>query len=79
MTRKEKTDLIRELRTEISAIKDELRKCRQQGVGDLLGLIDYQKVLLIRAADRIHMWVDAGLDPSMETKNLIDELRKAAQ
>jgi hypothetical protein len=37
------------------------------------------KRLLTRAADRIYMWVDAGLDPSLETKELIAELREAAQ
>jgi len=37
------------------------------------------KALLTRAADRIYMWVDAGLDPSIETKELIAELRKAAE
>jgi hypothetical protein len=37
------------------------------------------KALLSLAADRIYMWVDAGLDPSLETKELIAELRKAAQ
>jgi hypothetical protein len=36
------------------------------------------KALLRRAADRIYMWVDAGLDPSLETKELIAELREAA-
>jgi hypothetical protein len=37
------------------------------------------RALLTLAADRIYMWVDAGLDPSIETKELIAELRKAAQ
>jgi hypothetical protein len=58
----------------------------QQGAEFLLGRLANEqeanrklRALLRRAADRIYMWVDAGLDPSMETKELIGELRKAAE
>jgi hypothetical protein len=57
----------------------------QQGAEFLLGRLANEqeanrklRVLLRLAADRIYMWVDAGLDPSIETKELIAQLRRAA-
>jgi hypothetical protein len=60
---------------EIERLKGEIRKLETLWFSENYRMKD----LLTRAADRIYMWVDAGLDPSLETKELIAELRKAAQ
>jgi hypothetical protein len=74
------SDIEDEAYTEL-CLENERLKNEILELGHMVKLSEYQKVqaLCARAADRIYMWVDAGLDPSMETKDLIAELRKAAE
>jgi hypothetical protein len=70
-------EVIARLYREINALKEErdaVLFTYNQADKELAEL----RKLAARAADRIYMWVDAGLDPSVETKELIAELRKAA-
>jgi hypothetical protein len=68
---------------EIEQLKAQLREYRQQGIGDLLRLIDEEKVLLTRAADALQEEFGSPNDPAYGIKGpvheLITELRKAAE